>query len=316
MKDLGKTVIILNPAAAGGQAASQFKRVKDKIDFIFPKVPIRISERAGHAGELARQLAHEGCEQIIGVGGDGTFNEIVNGLFENREAINPNLVLGTLPIGTGSDFIRSLGIPNKLGEALSFMQRKKVASIDVGFARVQDEKGNEKEHLFLNILSCGLSAEVARRVNRTSNWGGPFFRYLRSSLLSIAQYDNENVKIRYSANDTHYEGPFTLLAVANGCYFGGGMFVAPQAHLDDGLFQIVLVKQMPKLSLFGRFPSIYKGDHLNLPDILTCQNSQIDVSSIGKPVYVEADGEPIGKLPLQVGCIPKALKIIVGNTKS
>jgi YegS/Rv2252/BmrU family lipid kinase len=227
--------------------------------------------------------------------------------------INPDLILGTLPIGTGSDFIRSLGIPNKLGEALSFMQRRKVASIDVGFAIVQDLEGKTKEHLFLNILSCGLSADVALRVNQTSSWGGPFFRYLRSSLVGIAHFDNNGIKIRYDAGDTHYEGPFTLLAVANGRYFGGGMFVAPQAQLDDGLFQVVLIKKMPKIELLSSFASIYKGEHLNLPEILTCQNSQIDVSSIGGPVYVEADGEPIGTLPLQVGCLQKSLKIIAGN---
>ena len=313
MNNLEKAVIILNPAAAGGHAAIQFKRIKDKIDFIFPKIPIRISEKAGHAREIARKLAHDGCEQIIGVGGDGTFNEIVNGLFENRKPINPELILGTLPIGTGSDFIRSLGIPNKLGEALSFMQRRKTAMVDVGLAIVQDFQGAPKEHLFLNILSCGLSAEVAMRVNRTSNFGGPFFRYLRSSIISIAKYKNDRLKIRYSAGDTHYEGPFTLLAIANGAYFGGGMYVAPQAHLDDGLFQVVLVKKMPKASLLGKFHSIYKGDHLNIPEILTCQNSKIDVSSMGGDIFVEADGEPIGSLPLQVSCLPKTLKIIVGN---
>lgn len=313
MSNLDKTVIILNPAAAGGRAASHFKRIKDKIDFIFPKVSIRVSEHANHTRELARQLAHDGCEQIIGVGGDGTFHQIVNGLFENRKAINPDLVLGTLPIGTGSDFIRSLGIPNKLGEALSFMQRRKVAPVDVGYAIVQDLDGTSKEHMFLNILSCGLSADVAHRVNRTSGFGGPFFRYFRSSLVSIATYDNSGTKIRYNAGDTYYEGPFTFLAIANGCYFGGGMYVAPQAHLDDGLFQVVLIKRMPKLNLFGRFSSIYKGDHLNLPEVLTCQNGLIDVSSVGGTVYVEADGEPIGTLPLQVGCLQKSLKMIVGN---
>lgn len=313
MSNLEKTSIILNPAAAGGRAAEQFKRIKDKIDFIFPKVPIRVSERRGHAGEIARQLAHDGCEQIIGVGGDGTFNEIVNGLFENRKPINPDLILGTLPIGTGSDFIRTLGISSKLGEALSFMQRQKVASVDVGYAEVQGLDGKPKEHLFLNILSCGLSADVALRVNHSSGWGGSFFRYFKSSLIGIAKYDNTGTKIRYSAGDTYYEGPFTLLAVANGRYFGGGMYVAPQAQLDDGLFQVVLIKAMPKLSLFGRFALIYQGEHLNLPEVLTCQNSTIDVSSIGGPVYVEADGESIGTIPLKIGCLQKSLKVIVGR---
>ncbi len=307
-----KTVIILNPAAAGGRAAQHFKRIKDKIDFLFPNVPISISERPGHVRDLARQFAHDGIEQIIGAGGDGTFNQIVNGIFENGIALNPDLVLGTLPIGSGSDFIRSLGISTSLGDALSILQRGKIALIDVGRVSLQAYDGSAKDHLFLNILSCGLSADIALRVNQSSAWGGPFFRYLRNSIAGIVTFQSHTNHLHYNGNGTQYKGPFTLLAVANGRFFGGGMFVAPQAQIDDGKFQIVLIKDMPKLTLLARFPSIYKGEHLNLAETLTCQNEQIEASA-SQRVNVETDGESIGVLPMRVQCLKKVLKVIVGN---
>ncbi len=307
-----KTVILLNPAAAGGRSALRFKRIQDKIDFLFPKVPVRVSERQGHMTELARRCAHEGIERIIGVGGDGTFNQIVNGLFEHQKPINPDLVLGTLPIGTGSDFIRSLGISSALGEALSVLHRGKVASVDIGHVRLCGFDGKEKEHYFLNILSCGMSADIALRVSQSSAWGGPFFRYLRNSLAGILSYDGKNTELHYHGNGTDYKGTFTFLVLANGRYFGGGMFAAPQAQLDDGKLQAVLIKHMSKLALLRAFPSIYRGTHLNLPETLSCQNESADVSSTGR-VNVESDGESIGTLPMKVTCLRKSLKVIVGT---
>ena len=306
-----KTAFILNPAAAGGRSGKLFQKISNQINSLYPERKVLISDYPGHASELARKLAHEGTDQIIGCGGDGTFNQIVNGLFENRKAIHPNLVFGTLPMGTGSDFIRTLMLPKDLNQALQCLKNGRQSKIDVGCAAMAQKQGSRDQY-FLNILSCGLSAEVANQINNSSAPGGSFFRYMSNTILGIAKFKNKNISIRIN-DSVLFQGPFSMLAIANGRYFGGGMLVAPQAKVNDGKFQVVIIKAVPKLRLLARFPSIYSGKHLKYAETLVAESERVEASSTDS-VLIESDGESPGALPLKVDCLKQSLNMIVGPT--
>ncbi|MBI2603389.1 MAG: diacylglycerol kinase family lipid kinase [Deltaproteobacteria bacterium] len=309
------TVFIVNPSAGCGKAAKAFDELRPSLRSYFPRAETWMSQRQGHVRELARKAAENGVAQVVAVGGDGTINEIVNGLFANKKAVNPKLVLGILPLGTGSDFARSLGVSRKPLDALKILASGKRQAIDVGYASLVDNNARKQDYYFINVLSLGIGAEVAYASNQSSKWAGPFLSYPINTVKCIFSFRLKVATVKSSDNDSLYSGTISELAIANGKYYGGGMLIAPQAQLNDGKLQVVLIKGMSKPQLLFNLSSLFSGAHIRKHFTLVSECTWLEAES-NESMLVEADGESPGGLPLRVECLKEALQVIVGDSPS
>jgi len=235
-----KTRVIVNPASNQGRTRRRWSEIRDGLRQFVKEFRCDFTEKPFEAIELTRAAIKDGSELIIGVGGDGTMHEIANGFYENARIINPATSLGIVPAGTGCDLTKSLNIPSGLKNALKIITEAPSARIDVGRARFRSASGEPMERVFLNIADFGVGGEVVRKVNqrrlerRASS-------YIRCLIETMVQYKNKRLALRVDGQELP-EGEYLIGAIANGRVFGKGMKVAPQARLDDGLFDTVLVK--------------------------------------------------------------------------
>ncbi|RMD94803.1 MAG: diacylglycerol kinase family lipid kinase, partial [Calditrichaeota bacterium] len=266
MPDQFKTCMILNPASASGQTRQTWPVLEahlKRVDFQFD---LRATTGPGTAPELARQAIQEGFEMVVAIGGDGTINEVVNGFFEDGRPLNPEAVLGILCVGTGGDFIKSVGIPRNAKQAVNTLLGRATRTIDVGQCSFVDHFGKQVERIFVNIADIGVGGETVERINRRSGKSTGKIPYFLSSLVSLIQYKNK--KMRIQIDDVFdEERVVSLLAVANGQYFGGGMHIAPQAKVDDQQFDVVIVGDIGTFTFLANLRRLYAGTILSHPRV-------------------------------------------------
>lgn len=308
-KSLLKTQIIVNPQSDKGRTGKKWKEIKAGLKSALSEFKYEFTEKPFHAAELSRAAIKDGTELIVGVGGDGTMNEIANGFYENRKAINPETILGIVPSGTGSDFSRSLYIPSSFKKAMQIITDGPNAVIDTGSARFKSQDGKEQERYFLNIGDFGIGGEVVRSVNqnRQKRKTSSYLRCMVSTFFSYTQK-----KLRIHIDDEQIpDDDYLIGAIANGRIFGKGMKFAPQARVDDGLFDIVLVKGMKALEFFKNAWRIYNGSHLSHPKISLYRGLRVDVQALDKDqdVLIELDGEQLGTLPASFELIPRNIVV-------
>jgi len=210
--------------------------------------------------------------------------------------------LGHLPIGAGQDFARSLKIPNKPEEAIRWLARAKPHPIDVG----EFHNGHERR-FFLNIASGGASGDVVQRMDDRRRY--PWIFWL-TTVRSFLTYQQQRVRVLLDG-ELWYEGAIWLVAVANGSTFGRGMVIAPNAKIDDGLFDVVLVKEASRFTAIRAFNTVYSGRHLLREEVELRQGKVIEVESLeDKPLQLELDGEPEGGSHLRFSIKPGALQML------
>ncbi|MBV9356722.1 MAG: diacylglycerol kinase family lipid kinase, partial [Chloroflexi bacterium] len=248
----------------------------------------------GHARELARTAAADGCERVIAVGGDGTVSQIANGL------LGTDCALGIIPAGTGNDFPLALGIPADPGAAAMLAFAGTPRLVDVGEIRTADHSGH-----FVNVASYGFDAEVARRAREERLNGS--HRYLVAVLRTLRVLHPRVVRLEVDGRPI--ERHLLLIAVANGPRYGGGLRIAPDAAPDDGHFDVCLVRGLSVAAVLGLLPRVYWGGHRHHPavELLRCRLLQV-ASAV--PMAGQADGEPLGALPARFTLLPGALQCV------
>jgi len=305
--------LIVNPVAANGAVGKNWPRIRDCLQAEGAEFDAVLTEEPGHATLLARQALDDGFRTIVAVGGDGTVNEVINGLVDvniknkRRGAVDPEVVLGIIPYGTGADFARVLGIPRDYMEACRQLLRLKPRPVDLGRITCLRE-GREVEHYFINAAGLGFDGEVAEIVNRFSKALGGTITYLTCLLIGLVTYRNKNVELSFDGQPVR--GRINSIVVCNGCYFGGGMFIAPGAALDDGLFKVVILGNLNKLEVVVNLPRIYKGTHLTHPKVSHFAAKEVHVEAQER-MFLQAEGELIGEAPATFQVIPRALKVLV-----
>jgi diacylglycerol kinase (ATP) len=303
-----KTQVIVNPESNQGRTRRRWNVIKEAIRSHFLEFKYDFTEKPLQAIEISREAIRNGHDLIIGVGGDGTMNEIANGFFDNRKIINPESTLGILPSGTGCDLTKSLGIPAGLRDALRVITQASSAAMDVGRVTFRDNAGLETERIFLNVSDFGVGGEVVRRVNerRLQRKASSYVRCLVSAMVN---YKSRRIRIRVDGRELP-DGEYLIGAIANGRIFGKGMKVAPQARLDDGLFDLVLVKSMKFFEFCRHGWRIFTGTHLSHPKISLVRGGEIEaLAEEGGDVLLELDGEQLGTLPAKFEIVPRALQI-------
>jgi diacylglycerol kinase (ATP) len=285
-----RTQVIVNPESDHGRTRRRWKTIREAIRSFIQEFRYEFTEKPLQAIEITREAIKAGHELIIGVGGDGTMNEIANGFFEGRRIINPETTLGIVPSGTGSDLTRSLNIPPGLKDALKVITQAPSAPIDVGRVTFRATAGPETERFFLNVADFGVGGEVVRQVNQR-RLERKASSYIRCLMSTMRRYQAKKVRIRVDGRELPEE-EYVIGAVANGRIFGKGMKFAPQAKLDDGQFDLILVRNMGFLEFCRHGWKIFLGTHLSHPKITFLRGRGVEAVSPGRQdVLLELDGE-------------------------
>jgi diacylglycerol kinase (ATP) len=305
-----KTQVIVNPESAKGLTRRRWSHIRDGIRHFISDFRYEFTEKPLHAIELARSAIRDGTELVIGVGGDGTMNEIANGFYEGARLINPGARLGILPSGTGCDLTRSLRIPNGLKKAMEIITEGPVQPIDVGQVSFRGPDGATLKRYFLNVADFGVGGEVVHRVN-TQRLERKASSYVRCLVSTMIRYKNKRVRIRVDGRELP-RGEYLIGAVANGRVFGKGMKVAPEARLDDGLFDAVLVRGMKFLEFCRSGWRLMNGTHIRHPkvDVVRGRCVEADPEDGEPPILLELDGEQLGTLPAIFEIVPRSLPVI------
>ena len=300
-------LLIVNPHSANGSTGRRWPAIEAKLRSLLPPFDVAFSERQGHATALAREAAGRyGC--IALVGGDGTVNEVANGLIADDRPLRSDLALGVICRGTGSDFIRTLDIPRDLEGAAERLAMGNVREIDVGKIRFRSPDGSEAIRYFLNEADMGMGAVVCERVNRSSKRLGGRLSFLRATLITALSYRPHlvNLSLDGAAAEPTRLGTAWF---ANGQYSGGGIRMAPRARPDDGLLDVVCVGDMSHLQKVTFFPKLRSGAFIDLPQVTYRTARRIEAES-AEPVPIATEGEAIGTVPATFEIIGERLKVI------
>jgi YegS/Rv2252/BmrU family lipid kinase len=310
--------IIVNPASGVGRTGRTWRETERAARQILGDCDVDCTRAAKDATILTSRALNEGFTHIIAVGGDGTLNETLNGFFVNDRLINPDASLSFIPSGTGSDVAKTLGVPTDKTAALhriaSLRAERARQKLDVGkmsFLRLDDSPFTG---YFLNVASFGMSGNVVRFLNASpflKRFGGKTAFFV-ASMIALGQYSNALVRLRVERDEEivfDKQFPARLVASANGRFFGGGMAIAPNAAPNDGLLDVVVVEGLSALQTALKFPKIYTGAHLAEEAVSVARGNRITAHT-DTTVWIDADGEFPGKLPLTIELLPSVLNFI------
>jgi len=244
---------------------------------------------------------------VVAVGGDGTLNEVVNGV------AGRDVELATIPIGTGMDFVRTYRIPTRFDDAVRVALDGDVRTIDAGRVRYRTWEGVEVERWFANVGSVGMSGAVAQRANGMSKALGGRVTFFYALTRVFLEWQNSNVIVTFDQGERR--GPMHDVIVANGVWHGGGMMLAPAAQPDDGLFDVVLIGDVSKLDFLTTAPKIYKGRHVAHPKVEVVRSAHVEVTA-GERLPIELEGEQVGTTPATFDVVPRALRLRVPRPAS
>ncbi len=297
--------LIINPAAGGGRTAKKWPRVVELLKAGGLSFDYEVTTAPDQARELARSAARAGYQLVVSVGGDGTINEVVNGLHDSGDL--SRVTLGIVDTGSGSDIIRTLGIPRDYRQSCLRVLNPDKITLDLGIAECTSG-GARVKRLFVNLAALGLGAEVIKaRSMKFKSWGRTA-SYLLAYLATFLSYRNGKVALTVDGHAT--EASVCVIVVSNGKYAGGGMLLAPDADPGDGLLNVMTVGDLNKLELLRWLPKVYRGGHVAHPLVSTATAREVVVSPVG-PMSVQVDGEFLGQAPADFHVLPAALTVIV-----
>jgi YegS/Rv2252/BmrU family lipid kinase len=309
-------LVIVNPASAGGATGRAWPRVASEMRSHFGAFAVAFTERGGGAADIAEREARGGRGFIIACGGDGTISEVANGILRAGAGAE----LGVLPSGTGGDFRRTLGVPARAADAARHLREGGTRPVDAGRVTFANVRGEEESRFFVNVASFGMGGDVIRRVKSREGlpagaaWllGGKA-AFAAAALRAALTFEKPAVRVSLDG------GPQSRMTVANFCvanarYFGGGMKIAPDALVDDGLFDVVAVGDVSALKVLANSYRLYLGTHLGMSEVNHARARRVSArAATGEEVKLEVDGELVGRLPAEFEVLPQALRVRCPN---
>mgnify|MGYP002639857592 CR=1 FL=1 len=304
-----RTCVIVNPNSSNGKTGQQWEALAAAMKERIGTFDHHFTSHSGEGADLTREALAKGYEMIVSVGGDGTHNEVTNGFFDGLRPIAPEAVLAVVTSGTGGDLRRTLGLEKGPFAALDTLPGRATRPFDVGQFTYLAHSGETRMGYFINILSFGIGGLVDEKVNKSSKILGGKASFFVATLRALAAFRQQKIALQLD------DGPVEELAIhnvaiSNGRSFGGGMFVAPDAEPDDGLFDVVSFVDMSTTQFAGLGSSIYKGRHLANPKVRFARASTVVATSDDK-VLLDVDGEQPGTLPLSVKNLRHHIKVKV-----
>lgn len=315
-----KAMFIINPTSGGGRALKQwpiadaYLRAQHYLPFSYQYA---FTTRHGEAVQLAANAVQAGYRLVVAVGGDGTINEVVNGLLLNGPP-PADLEMGVVQAGRGSDFGRTVGVPSDMREALARLISGRTQRLDIGRMTYQVGRhaGELMTRYFANVAGVGFDAEVAARADRGRQTMGRVLGgnipYLSALALSLLRYRNRRVIVEADGVVLPTPAPVYSVVVANCQFFGGGMRVAPDADPADGLFDVVILGNFGKLEVVRELPKLYEGSHLSLDKVSVTRARHVTVRAADHHrLIAQVDGEVAGRTPIEFDIMAGALTLRV-----
>lgn len=301
--------VIINPAAGSGRAGRQWADIESAISLHGYDVQAAFTAGPGDATRLAREMAEDGARTVVCVGGDGTVNEVINGLIDGDRPVNEMTRLAIVPCGTGKDLGRTLGTRD-VEAMLRALADGTTALMDLGRVSYQDATtGEMRSRVFANVADAGLGAATAERINRSSKALGGFVSYFTGAVRSIVAFKPWQVAVEVDGASI-YDGSAGMVVFANGRYFAGGMLVAPDASICDGSLDIFVLEGVGKRALLtSLLPRVYRGKHMGQPGVIHLQGRSATVTCAAG-MLLELDGEQVGSTPVSVDILPGALRVV------
>ena len=297
--------LIVNPVAGAGRTRKKWPRISELLKSIGVHFEHDITEAPRHAIELAKSAASKGYELVVSVGGDGTINEVVNGLYDSGTI--KDVTLGIISTGTGSDYIRTIGVAPRYEDACHRLLGPRKLSVDLGVVEYASGEGRQ-QRVFVNFAGLGFDAEVVRTTTLRFKSLGGLPAYLLGLLTTLLTYRNRDVCLKLDGNTYHRR--ICAAVMSNGKYGGGSMFVAPDADPADGLFDVLTIGDLSKPDLLWSLPRIYKGTHLTHPKVTMTRAREVEIETRQR-VFLQADGELLGEAPARISVLPSTLNVIV-----
>lgn len=311
-----KPFLIVNPASAAGSTGRHFDRIARAVRSAIGSFEAVFTRRQGEAKELAREAARGGERLVVAVGGDGTASEVVDGLVDEGRLVDPEVLFGCIPRGTGGDLRRSLGWPESPEDAARTLASGATVSCDLGLVEFLGHGGRTERRHFVNVSSFGISGNVVRELARGGKWMGGKLSYTLASAKALLRY--RDLPVRWRADGGAWtEEAVTAFCVCNGRYFGGGMAVAPEARMDDGWFDLTVWKGLGLMAFVTKRHMLYDGSHVRLPNTRRARARTVEAEPVdGAEVLLDVDGEQPGRLPARWTILPGALRIRVPLPRS
>lgn len=308
-------LLIVNPKSAGGATRDQWAGIASDVRAHFGPFSVAFTKHSGDGKTIAKRGAESGRRFIIACGGDGTINEVANGILES----GCDVEFGILPSGTGGDFRRTIGMSNVTREAARQLRTGETKRMDVGKVSFKDHEGKPSHRFFVNVSSFGLSATIAGSVSSKTilNWtplSGPMkgkAKFALSTLEGLVDLKSRLLSVRFDDKEP-VTVPSVNMCVCNSRYFGGGMHIAPNAKINDGLFEVINIGDVKAAKVVANLPRLYRGTHTKMSEVGSTQAKRIEVSLVnGEQLLLETDGEVSGQLPAVYEIVPDALRIRV-----
>ncbi len=302
-----KWLVIVNPNAGAGNCKKDWPGIKELLETKNFDYEAVFTRKRFHAIIISRQKIREGFRKVIVVGGDGTLNEVINGLFAQKDFPTTEITLGLIPVGTGNDWARMFGISSEYEKALETIKKGNTFIQDAG--RVLFMNKNQKQgRYFINIAGLGFDAVVTKKTNKLKERGKKSrLLYLWSIFAGLFGY--KHMKANFTIDGTEYTNDIFSMNIGICRFNGGGMIQIPNAIPDDGKFDLTVIKKMRKLEIIRSLPTLYNGKINKHPKVLTYIGRKILIDSV-KTVFIETDGENLGHTPFEFEIIPKSVKVI------
>lgn len=295
-----RVLAIVNPAARAGRGRQLWTRVEPFLrDGFGGRMDVSLTPAPGAAVELAERAARDGYAAILAAGGDGTLHEVVNGVL----AAGTGTPVGVVPIGTGNDFARGVGLPRDPLAVARLLPSARPRAVDVG----QVETAGSRR-CFVNVGGVGFDAEVAARVAGAGKRMGGALPYVLGVLRTLAGYRNAPLSVSVDGEEQHLTA--LLVAVGVAPYTAGGMHMLPGADLGDGLLDVLVAGDVSRLEVLALLPRVFRGTHVLHPKVRCARGREVRVRG-PEVLHVYADGEVLGRLPAAFRCLPGALRVLV-----
>jgi YegS/Rv2252/BmrU family lipid kinase len=312
MKETDKWLVVVNPRAGVGKCEKDWPTIKGlltKAGFSFMSVQ---TERQFHAIEITRDLVNnQGFTKIIAVGGDGTLNEVVNGIFQQTRFATTDITLGMITVGTGNDWGRMYSFPLDYEKAVQILKNELTFLQDVGKVKYRYHTEDDYRY-FINMAGMGYDALVAKKTNLMKAKGhGGAFAYLYNLVVGLFQYKSIHLHIVVDG-EVVVDGPVFSMSIGICQYNGGGMKQLPNAIPDDGLYDMTVIKKTSKYRVIRNIKNLYDGSFLKMPEVETFIGKEISITSTPRhAIFLETDGESLGCSPLDFEIVPRGVKLIV-----
>lgn len=300
-----KVAAIVNPASGGGRTLRVWRQVSDRLIRHFGALTLHFTEKQHHATELAKEVATQDFDRLIVVGGDGTLHEVVNGLFDrDKPLFKKGFQVGIINGGRGCDFVKSVGLDKEPNDLLRASVGVHSRLIDVGRVQLDD-----RVVYYLNSSTFGLGGEVARSVQSGNTLLPPTAMYFSAVVKKVLSAKAQKIKVELDGH-VIYDGPAHNAFFCNGKYSGGGMLWAPKGKLDDGLLDVILIRDLSRTQLLTLAPRLFTGTLSSVPGIslYTAKEAKLTAQ---KKLWLELDGEAYQTQSVGYSVLDKALSLLV-----